>query len=292
VRGYLRQQRGYGKAERMLAGAHPHRFNRLGQARWRGFIYGGAAILPSLLRPVVYHGYHGAAPFQPVAHRRAEAASMWAGACVPLAAPLAVAGLVLGLVASAWWFLLAAAAVLGIATYGCSVAVATELPRGEARPRALRAMVALLHVLQPFARTWGRVRARGVAHAAPPERRWTGDRWQWLEDLETELQAAGCRVSAAEPSDRSDLVVRRGPLARASVTTAVMWNWSPQASIRVRPGWLSWCSLGVAVAAPLAAGAWALAGSALIVAVVAYAMVMLRRRVALAIEHTTRGSTS
>jgi hypothetical protein len=51
----------------MLTGAHPQRFNRLGQARWSGFIYGGASILPSLLRPVVYHGYLGSAPFQPVA---------------------------------------------------------------------------------------------------------------------------------------------------------------------------------------------------------------------------------
>ena len=43
VMGYLRQQRGYGKAEKTLAGPHRHRFNRMGQARWAGVIYGGAA---------------------------------------------------------------------------------------------------------------------------------------------------------------------------------------------------------------------------------------------------------
>src|SRR5205823_7842505 len=67
IGGYLRQQRGYGRAERMVAGAHPHRFNRLGQARWQGFIYGGNRALRTLLRPVIYHGWSGEAPFQPVA---------------------------------------------------------------------------------------------------------------------------------------------------------------------------------------------------------------------------------
>src|SRR4029450_2116289 len=41
LRGYLRQQRGYGRAERMLTGHHRERFNRLGAARWSGFVYGG-----------------------------------------------------------------------------------------------------------------------------------------------------------------------------------------------------------------------------------------------------------
>ena len=59
VRGYLRQQRGYGRAERMLAGQHRHRFNRWGAARWSGFVYGGPRILPRILKPVVYHGPMG-----------------------------------------------------------------------------------------------------------------------------------------------------------------------------------------------------------------------------------------
>ena len=35
-----RQQRGYGNAEALLSFRHPHRFNVLGQSRWRGRIYG------------------------------------------------------------------------------------------------------------------------------------------------------------------------------------------------------------------------------------------------------------
>ena len=69
VRAYLRQQRNYGRSERMVATRHRHRFNRLGQATWSGFLYGGQRVLPSLLRPIVYHGYQGHAPFQTVIGR-------------------------------------------------------------------------------------------------------------------------------------------------------------------------------------------------------------------------------
>ena len=40
VGAYLRQQRGYGKAEALLYFKHPYRFNMLGQSRWLGRIYG------------------------------------------------------------------------------------------------------------------------------------------------------------------------------------------------------------------------------------------------------------
>ena len=69
---YLRQQRSYGRAERMLAGRHRHRFNTLGQARWSGFIYTGPPILRTLLRPTVYHGPMGIAPFQKITRRRSQ----------------------------------------------------------------------------------------------------------------------------------------------------------------------------------------------------------------------------
>src|SRR5262249_25913001 len=42
---YLRQQRSYGRSERILQSRHPHRFNRVGQARWAGSIYGGPRVL-------------------------------------------------------------------------------------------------------------------------------------------------------------------------------------------------------------------------------------------------------
>jgi glycosyltransferase involved in cell wall biosynthesis len=64
VSAYLRQQRGYGKAEALLYFKHPYRFNMLGQSRWLGRIYGDS--LSGLLsrRPVIYYGAFGRGLFQ------------------------------------------------------------------------------------------------------------------------------------------------------------------------------------------------------------------------------------
>ena len=102
VRGYLRQQVGYGKAERLMASRHRHRFNRIGQARWAGFIYGRPNVVSRLLRPVVYHGSMGTAPFQPVVGRRTDGALSWLGACLPLLLPVALLGALLAPFEGRW----------------------------------------------------------------------------------------------------------------------------------------------------------------------------------------------
>jgi hypothetical protein len=147
-----------------------------------------------------------------------------------------------------------------------------------------------LHVLQPIARTWGRIRGRELPRRDSPSLDWTGDRWHWLGALESELRRQGCHVSSDDPSDRSDFEVRRGPLARAHVTTAVMWNWSPQASIRVRPSLPAWCALGIGLIASFVAAPWALLATIAIGGAVAWSMVSLQRRVKRAVAHTTRGA--
>lgn len=62
VRGFIRQQSGYGQAEGDLYRKHPDRFGRHG-IEWEGVIYTGAAITP-LETSVIYHGPLGEAPFQ------------------------------------------------------------------------------------------------------------------------------------------------------------------------------------------------------------------------------------
>jgi glycosyltransferase involved in cell wall biosynthesis len=287
VRGYLRQQRGYGRAERMLIGAHPHRFNRLGQARWRGFMYGGPAILPSLLRSVVYHGYMGGAPFQPVARRRGELASMWTTALLPLAAPIALIGLVLGLV-SPWWLFVPAAMATLVSAFGIAVACAVHPDRLEPRPIALRSLVGFLHVAQPFVRAWGRLRGSPLERAATHPA-WSGDRWEWLRHLESDLRARKCALRAGGPSDRWDLEVVIGPFVAARVTTAVMWHWEPRHAVRYRPRGLLLLAIAVslawAVASPLGWLALALVGLASAAEVAG-----LHRIVGRAVAHTTRGA--
>ncbi len=64
VSAFLRQQRGYGKAEALLRSRHPGRFGHLGAARWRGVLYHPASR--PLLQPDsrIYTGVSGSAPFQ------------------------------------------------------------------------------------------------------------------------------------------------------------------------------------------------------------------------------------
>lgn len=76
VGAYLRQQKGYGKAEAMVHLKHPHRFSALGRSRWNGTIYGEGAVGLPLLPPVIYHGRFGTALFQTI--YRGNDYSIWA----------------------------------------------------------------------------------------------------------------------------------------------------------------------------------------------------------------------
>lgn len=64
VKDYFNQQRGYGKAEALVFQKHPDRFNRLGQARWSGRIYGDLTMAWLPQKPIIYSGVFGRAPFQ------------------------------------------------------------------------------------------------------------------------------------------------------------------------------------------------------------------------------------
>lgn len=286
VRGYLRQQKGYGRSERMVAARHRWRFNRLGQARWKGFIYGGGRILPRLLRPVVYHGPMGTAPFQPVVRRPAEAAVGWVSALLPLGMIPAILGLALAPLAV--WALLAPAAVLVVyLAFALLVAAAVRPALGEPRPMALRLLVGLMHVAQPIARAWGRVvtgRSPGRSAASPA---WTGRRMDWLAALARHLTAGGAVVHTGGPGVPWDLEVSVGPLLRARVTTAVAWGWEPRHRTALRPRvwagiWLTGALAGFAVTVGLGAGLMAFLGVLLVVE-----GLLLQRKVREAVAATT-----
>jgi GT2 family glycosyltransferase len=66
VRDYLKQQRGYGKAETLLFFKHPSRFNVLGQSRWFGRIYGDLSSFLASRQPRIYSGVFGRGLFQTV----------------------------------------------------------------------------------------------------------------------------------------------------------------------------------------------------------------------------------
>ena len=64
VKDYLKQQRGYGKAEALVYFKHPYRFNLLGQSQWLGRIYGDLSYSFLSRQPVIYSGGFGRGLFQ------------------------------------------------------------------------------------------------------------------------------------------------------------------------------------------------------------------------------------
>ena len=288
VKGYLRQQVGYGKAERLMASRHKHRFNRIGQARWAGFIYARPNVLSRLLRPVVYHGSMGTAPFQPVVGRRSEGALAGLGACLPLLLLVALLGVLAPF--DPRWLAAPVAALLAVLAY--AVAVAVRPPRSEARPLRFRFLVAALHVAQPFARLWGRMRGR-VPQPLPRvgPQPWVGERAVWLNALAQELAARGCRAQPGEAHEPWDLSVRRTPLVNARLTTAVHWGWTPSHRIALRPRPVLSVALGVALATTVAVSAWygIVVSSALAIAAVGDAA-LLARSARESLRRTTQGA--
>lgn len=167
LRRYLRQQRGYGRAEALVEARHPDRFSPIGTARWKGRIYD--SLVPVTGRPRVYHGPYGSAAYQSVYQGGGHGLDLAHQVGVPLAAaaavtaPAAAVTPVLGLPA--------VAAVLFVLALGVIDAVQARPPRHLAsRALAFRLGVAVHHLLQPLVRTWGRMRHAGGARRELPGR--------------------------------------------------------------------------------------------------------------------------
>ena len=289
VSGYLAQQKNYGKAERLVATRHRHRFNRLGQARWAGFIYGGPRVLAGMLRPIVYHGYQGTAPYQGIIYRRSEVARVWASALVPLAVPFSLLGLLL-MPLSSWAALLPAVSVLLLAAYATSVATGARPEKDEPHPLLYRLLVAYLHIAQPLARAWGRLTGRPRRESRRHEPCWAGDRLAWLKELEKNLASRGCSVKAGAPHDGFDLQVSLGMLVVGRITTAVTWSWNPLSRVSLRLSRFGQVAVLLMAALLLAAGSAWVALAAALVPVALLEAILLRRLVTSSIQTTTKGA--
>jgi GT2 family glycosyltransferase len=282
---YLRQQRSYGRSERVLQGRHRHRFNTLGQARWSGSIYGGPRLLPGILRPIVYHGPMGLAPFQTVHRPRAEHLLGYASATLPLLPVVAALGFLAPL--SKWFLLAPLLAIAWIVAYATAIAFGVRPGRDEEHPLGLRSLVAALHVAQPFVRTWGRLRATPADPLPARDPAWLGDRAAWLDELRHALAGRGRTVVPGGPHDAWDLTVSAGPFVRCRLTTAVAWSWTPlqRTTWRVQPAFV--VALATAAAAAIA---FPMLGTVAFVAVLvaaAWEIVAVRRAVDRTLEETT-----
>jgi hypothetical protein len=223
-----------------------------------------------------------------VVDRRPERALAHAAPLVPLTALVAALGLLAPL---SPWFRLAPILALGaLLAYGVAIAVALHPGRREPHPFRLRALVAALHVAQPFVRTWGRIRGRPVDAPEPAGEAWSGDRAEWLDGLRRELAGRRCRVRDGVAHDSWDLALSVGPLVTCRMTTAVAWSWTPLQRLSLRPKAAAFAAVALAAVAAWfepAAGAALLAAAGVAAAV---EVIAVRRVVRDTFHRTTAGS--
>src|SRR5439155_1590683 len=162
IRAYLRQQKGYGKAEALLERKWPEKYNIAGHLKWAGKVYG--VHFTRWRADRIYHGTWGLAPFQSLY----EPAPGMIDA-LPMMPEwnllVALLGL-LSLLSFLWpplrlsWPVFGVAAAMPLVQAGWFAARVTfaHAPHSRAARIKLRMVTAWLHLLQPLARLWGRLR--------------------------------------------------------------------------------------------------------------------------------------
>lgn len=301
VRAYWRQQIGYGKAEALLERKWPEKYNVGGHYSWGGRLYGNGVPQGLLRRWRVYYGKWGTGLFQ--AMYRTEGPALSSLALMPewylvilLLAVLSGLG--------ALWSPLLAALPLAVAASGLLIAQAiggarrasrTEMPRRGRRLRS-QLLTTFLHMLQPSARLWGRLRSgltpwrwRGPAgRSFPRATSWIvwSEAWQslesWVASLEEALLSSQTVLIRGGDFDRWDLDLRGGLFGRARILTAIEEHGDGQQLVRfrvwpqpTRVGLLSSVLLTcLAVAAALGGAPHAAVVLGLFLAVVASAMAL------------------
>jgi O-antigen biosynthesis protein len=275
VRAYWRQQIGYGKAEALLERKWPEKYNVGGHYSWGGRLYGNG-VPQGLRRWRVYYGRWGTNLFQ--AMYKTESPALNSLALMPewylvilLLAVLSALG--------ALWSPLLAALPLAIAASGLLVAQAvggarrasrTTKRRRDHRLRSLL-LTAFLHLLQPSARLWGRLRSgltpwrwRGPAgRSLPRPVSWMvwSETWHplesWVASLEDELLSSRTVLVRGGDFDRWDLDLRGGLFGRARILTAIEEHGGGRQLVRFRvwprPTWTGLLSCVLLAALAIAA---------------------------------------
>ncbi|HEX5222808.1 MAG TPA: glycosyltransferase [Verrucomicrobiae bacterium] len=228
IRAYLRQQKGYGYAEAHLQRRYPGRFNFFGYPVWEGGVYDSVHShlrqqgLPFVFRPRIYRGYFCAAQFQSLYQPfltwwfQIFSTTEWfaltfstalSGVLTSWAGP---EGLAMGL--------LALSGIMVFLSIGASLlagwrAVIVKRWKGWDGARGL-ALVSLLHILQPLARTAGRIKGRWHLRKSPLDFPETdlleGDlakREVWLRRLLAHMKSCGWMVRPGNEWDEGDIEV-------------------------------------------------------------------------------------
>jgi hypothetical protein len=251
LRPYLRQQRGYGRSEALVEARHPDRFTPAGTARWRGRIYD--SFPAPLRRQRIYRGLYGAAAYQSVYRSGGHALDLVHQIGVPVAALLLLTAPLAAL--SVWLAAPAAVAFVGLMVVGSVDIARVHLPRGFRGPAMrFRFGVAVMHLVQPIVRTWGRMRSRDVARKHLPRAASlpgpvhtvgrgvllfpaTGPRADVTAAVVADLRRAGLRIVPDSGWQDHDARIIGSTLVRGDLVTSAYPIGSIQLRVRRRPRW-------------------------------------------------------
>jgi cellulose synthase/poly-beta-1,6-N-acetylglucosamine synthase-like glycosyltransferase len=235
---YWKQQKGYGKAEALLEDKWPEKYNEFGHVAWSGRIYGNGFTMPiNLKKGKVFYGSWGSALFQSV-YQPADGFFnalplmpewyLFSG----LLAFFASLGFLWSPLLWIWpFFILSILIVLVQAFISATDNISNHLE--QTRNFKHTALITLLHLIQPLARLYGRLK-----HGLTPWRKidivsnmkfaftlkpkiltlWS-EEWiateVWLERIEKNLIKVKTRVQRGGEFDRWDLQARNSLFSKS-----------------------------------------------------------------------------
>ncbi len=225
VGAFLRQQRGYGRAEALLEQKWPNKYDHRGHISWQGRIYDGSTSW--IRRRRVYHGTWGSAAFQPLHDREGGRlrsivlAPEWWGLMLALSLASLYEASVAPLVPRPALLPIPATTVALLALVAAFVAGVASVARRQRHGLRVRTLTFVLTALQPLARLAGRLehapsawRRRSSGPRGLPIPRTVGfwsEEWEplerRLERVEEELRRTSLVVTRGGPYDRWDLEV-------------------------------------------------------------------------------------
>lgn len=235
VQAYWKQQQGYGKAEALLERKWPEKYNAVGHIKWTGRLYGHGLTRMLLRRQHVYFGSWGSAPFQTLQESTPNLLALlptmpeWYLVIAALGGLSALMLLWPKLVFAIPLFALAAGATVWQAILSAAQASFPSTPASRLKRAKLYSLTALLHLIQPVARLYGRARhgltafrrrtPRALRLPFPKDTTIWCETWrspeQALEFLTRSLRRDGAVLVPGGDYDRWDLEVRGGLLGAA-----------------------------------------------------------------------------
>jgi hypothetical protein len=254
IRAYWKQQKGYGKAEALLEKKWPEKYNGLGHLNWGGRVYGkGLTRSLGFRQSRIYHGVWGCAAFQSI--YQPGPGTFSALPAMPEWYLIIISLIGLSILGFLWppmflsLFLLLFASMLSVAQAAHSAARARFSMEPTSRLARLKwkPVTAFLHLIQPLARLYGRLR-----HGLSPWRfqfrdfsfPWLqtlaiwSEQWKTTEErlrsVEASIRNSGLQAYRAGDYDRWDLNVRGGVFGAARIRMAIEEHGAGKQLVRFR----------------------------------------------------------